>query len=174
MICNIQWAKSSIMVELEQIFTDLYDQNADAVFRLCLFKTSDREVALDLSQDIFTKLWAYLEAGNTADNPRALLYTIARNHIKDYYKKRKTPNATSLHIESFDDLVSSSDITSDKAEVEEVLMIIQKLPEKHRELIQLRYVEGLSIEEMAIIFSTRPNTLAVKIHRILQKIRETL
>ena len=72
------------MTELEQKFNELYENNADSVFRLCLFKTSNREVALDLSQDIFTKTWGYLAVGNEVENLRAFLFTVARNRIKDY------------------------------------------------------------------------------------------
>jgi RNA polymerase sigma-70 factor (ECF subfamily) len=162
------------MIEIENTFNELYEANADAIFRLCLFKTSNREVALDLSQDIFTKTWDYLQKGNQVDNLRAFLFTVARNRIKDYYKKRKTPTLSNAGIENEADLVISELDSSSLAEVNDLLKLLGTLPDDHAELLQLRYVEGLSIEEMAIIFQTRPNTLAVKIHRIVHRLREQI
>lgn len=162
------------MIELEQQFNELYASNADAIFRLCLFKTSNREVALDLSQDIFTKTWNYLVNGNEVDNLRAFLFTVARNRIKDYYKKNKTVSFTKAKIEDIDEYLPGDLVTSDRAEVAELLQIFNTLPKKHAELLQLRYVEGLQIEEIALIYNMRPNTLSVQIHRILNNLREKL
>ena len=165
---------ASSMIELEQKFNELYEANADSVFRMCLFKTSNREVALDLSQDIFTRVWGYLVDGNEVENLRAFLFTVARNRIKDYYKKKKTFSFTNAGIEDEEELLPSDSVTSDRAEHLELISIIQKLPPQHAELIQLRYIEGLPIEEIALIYNARPNTLSVKIHRILKSIREEL
>lgn len=162
------------MTELEQKFNELYENNADSVFRLCLFKTSNREVALDLSQDIFTKTWGYLVAGNEVENLRAFLFTVARNRIKDYYKKKKTYSFTKIGIDDPEEYLPSDNSASDQAHVTELLAKIQKLPSDHAELIQLRYVEGLPIEEIALIYNMRPNTLSVKIHRIVKRFREDL
>ena len=161
-------------MELEQRFNELYQQNADAIFRLCLFKVSNKEVALDLSQDIFAKTWAYLVKGNEVDNLRAFLFTVARNRIKDYYKKRKTITLQQANIDSVDDMLVTDSNSSDFAEISELLELIKTLPPEHAELLQLRYVEELPIEEIALIYNVRPNTLAVKIHRILAKIRINL
>lgn len=163
------------MTELEQKFNELYEQNADSVFRLCLFKTSNREVALDLSQDIFTKTWAYLAKGNEVDNLRAFLFTVARNRIKDYYKKRKTYSFTRIGIdEPSENFIDNSVDPTMVAELTEMIKIIQSLPNRHAELIQLRFIEGLSIEEIALIYNKRPNTISVKIHRIMNDLREQL
>ncbi len=162
------------MSELEQTFNELYEANADSIFRMCLFKTSDREVALDLSQDIFTRMWAYLVKGNEVENLRAFLFTIARNRIKDYYKKKKTITLTKAGIDGVEEFIPDSVVTSDRAEIVELIELIQNLPSQHAELIQLRYIEGLPIEEIALIYNVRPNTLAVKIHRILHSIREQI
>ena len=161
-------------MELEQRFNELYQNNADAVFRLCLFKTSNREVALDLSQDIFTKTWAYLAKGNEVENLRAFLFTVARNRIKDYYKKKKTVTLGQVQMDTLTELLPADTVTSDEAELSELIKLIKNLPEEHAELIQLRFIEDLPVEEIALIYNMRPNTLSVKIHRIVTKLRQDL
>jgi RNA polymerase sigma-70 factor (ECF subfamily) len=162
------------MIELEKSFNKLYEENADAIFRLCLFKTSNREVALDLSQDIFTKMWSYLASGKTVDNQRAFLFTVARNRIKDHYKKRKTITFSKAGLDNVAEYLSADTQTSDHSEIIELLETLQTLPDHHAELLQLRYVEGLTIEELAEIYNIRANTLSVKIHRILHSLRKNL
>ena len=46
-------------VDFEKQFLDIYKQNTDAIFRYCLLRVSDRELAKDLAQDTFMKVWQY-------------------------------------------------------------------------------------------------------------------
>ena len=41
-------------------FASVYNEEADAVFRFCLMRTSDRELALDFTQDTFMRFWCAL------------------------------------------------------------------------------------------------------------------
>ena len=69
---------------------ECYENHSDSLFRYCLYKTSDREKALDLTQDAFMKTWEYIEEGNQVKNLKSLLFTIANNLIIDFYRKKKT------------------------------------------------------------------------------------
>ena len=46
--------------ELEKLFLGIYNNESDAIFRFCLIRTSDREVALDMTQDTFMRFWRSL------------------------------------------------------------------------------------------------------------------
>src|SRR3989344_7065280 len=76
--------------DIEASFLALYEAHADAVFRRCYFKTSNREVASDLVQEAFMRVWDYLAQGKQIDNMKAFLYTVTNNLIKDWYKKKKS------------------------------------------------------------------------------------
>ena len=79
-------------------FTDIYNQESDALFRFCLSRLSDREKALELTQETFTRLWKLMLEGR-GDKPRALLYAIARNLIIDWYRRIKSVSIESLYHE---------------------------------------------------------------------------
>ena len=65
--------------KIKEIFMQSYEEFSDAIFRYALFQTSNKETALDIAQDTFTKTWQYLQKGEEIENIRAFLYRVARN-----------------------------------------------------------------------------------------------
>ncbi len=51
------------------------------------------------------------------------------------------------------------------------LLLIMKLPEKYRKVIRMRYVQDLSLKEMSLITGQSKNTIAVQMHRGLEKLK---
>ena len=81
-------------------FINIYNAESDAVFRYCLLRTSSRELSLDISQESFTRLWDSMFKNKKILNHRAFLFTITRNLIIDWYRKKRsvsieTPDAAS-------------------------------------------------------------------------------
>jgi len=75
---------------LQQKFLEAYDTYNDDIFRFCIVKVRNRDIALDIAQDTFTKTWEYLSSGKEIDNMRAFLYQVARNAIIDWSRKKKS------------------------------------------------------------------------------------
>ncbi len=125
-------------------YLKIFDKYVDAIFRFCLIKTSHTEVAEDITQEVFMQLWQALRSGNKMTNTKAFLYTIARNRVIDWYRKRKNVSLDTLQDAGFDvkdtSLQSSPKIA---AEYTELLSIIMEMKETDREVLVLRYVEGL-------------------------------
>lgn len=51
------------MDERENIFTRVYEEHADGIFRYFYYRLQDRDSALDLTQQVFSKLWVMIAAG---------------------------------------------------------------------------------------------------------------
>src|SRR4051812_6244882 len=83
-------------------FLDAYNQYADAIFRYCFYKVSNRERAADLVQDTFTKTWIYLSNGKKVANLKAFLYKTANNLIIDWFRKKKMYSLDTLEEVGFD------------------------------------------------------------------------
>ena len=64
-------------------FKEIYLQELNPIYRFCLMRTSDPEVAHDFAQDVFYRFWKAMNEGQIIKNPRSFLYTIARNIIID-------------------------------------------------------------------------------------------
>src|SRR3990167_4352630 len=76
---------------LKQEFAKAYDEFADAIFRHCYFRLSNREKAKDMMQETFMRVWSYMEKGNTIEftKIRPFLYKTASNLIIDEYRRNK-------------------------------------------------------------------------------------
>lgn len=155
-------------------FLEVYDQYADAVFRLCLSKTSNREEAKDLTQEAFTKSWEYLiRETSEVENLKAFVFTVARNLIKDYYKKKKPLLEKDLPPGTMESIPTQETATM-LSEARIMLAALGCLPEQYREVIQLHVIEGFPITEIADILEEKPNTISVRLKRGLEKMRKEL
>lgn len=161
-------------VDFEKQFLDIYKQNTDAIFRYCLLRVSDRELAKDIAQDTFMKVWQYAAKGEKIANLRAFLFTTARNLIIDYYRRKRATSLDNMMEQGFDVGVDATQSLADKFDGEKALALLGSIPEKYRDAIYLQYVEGLSVKEIAEVTLETENNISVRIHRGLQKLRSVL
>jgi len=160
---------------LEKAFLGVYEAHADAIFRYCYFKLSDRELAQDAAQEVFLRYWRYISGGKQVAFPQAFLFTTAGNYVKDQYRKKKTVPMSALDSpeddQPFDVADESGDQTRD-AEYKLALRSFAALPDDDRLLLQLRFVEDLGVKDIATLLVERENTIAVRISRALAQLRQ--
>jgi RNA polymerase sigma-70 factor (ECF subfamily) len=154
----------------EKRFLEAYDICADSIFRLCVFKTGDRETALDLTQETFTRVWNYIVSGNKIQNIPAFAFTTARNLIKDYYKKKK-PVYEHEMAGDMPDVPDEAQASEEQTEARRLLTLVYQLKDNYREVILLRYGEGMDVKEIAELLDERDNTISVRISRALDKLK---
>ena len=160
-------------------FTDIYNRESDSLFRFCLLRVSDREKALDLTQEAFNRLWSSMVIGKTIENPRALLYRVARNLIIDWYRKTKSLSLESLLGEGEDREFDPPDERATleieiNADSRRALSVLDKLELGYREVIYLRYVEDLSPKDIAEVLGLNANTVSIRITRGLAALRKLI
>lgn len=157
----------------QEIFLSAYDTYADAIFRYCNYKTSDREVALDLTQSTFCKLWIYMQEGQEIVSVRPFLYQIAGNLVIDWYRKKKSDSLENLMEHGFDppDMHNRSDAHTEYAWAMEQL---KKLDTETQELIIWRYVEDMTPKEIAALLDEKENTVSMRVYRALKQLKKLL
>lgn len=156
----------------ETAFLDLYETFADPLFRHAYFRVSDREIARDIAQESFLRMWEYLAAGNVVDNPKAFLFRIAGNLVIDHYRKKKSSSLEILQEDGFDPAGDDAETITDAAEGKKMIARLKELPEKDRDVLMMRYVEDLSIGEIASISGESANSISVRIHRATKRLKE--
>ncbi len=162
---------------IKKEFTDLYYAESDAIFRYCLLRTSEREVARDMTQDTFMRVWDVLWKKKEIRNLRAFLFTVARNLIIDWYRKKKPQSLEALaEHEEVDVFIPIEDNIQGKIEMETearyFMSKIRELESSYQHVVYLRFVEGLSPQEIAEILGESVNTVSVRTHRGLEKLRK--
>lgn len=150
----------------------MYETHADSIFRYCFFKTSDRDVALDLTQDAFMRVWDYLAGGKKIDNMNAFLFTVARNLVKDWYKKKKSKPFSHFSEGAFLDICDEHTKTEQLAEIKILFKNLSKLPENYQDVLVMRFVEDMQPREIALILGEKENVISVRINRAQKKLRK--
>ena len=158
---------------LEKMFVESFSEYSDAIFRFCLVKVSNVELAEDMTQEVFTRYWKSLKDGKQMTNTRSFLYTIANNLAKDWYKKKKA-DSLDEKMESGDAPKATVASPESMAEYHEVLALIKEMDEKDREVLLLKHVEGLPPKEIAEVLEETANTVSVRINRATKRLREKL
>lgn len=147
-------------------------------------------MARDFVQDTFTKAWSNLASeksgkgggksgahgGKDIENMRAFLYRIAGNLIIDEYRRRgsRKPQESldDLHELGFDPGEDETDSWVDQIDGEEAIKLIAQVPEPYGDEVFMRYVQSLTLEEIAEMTGESENTISVRIHRGLIKLRK--
>lgn len=165
----------------EERFLEAFEEYSDALFRHAQLRISDREKAIDLVHDTFTKVWTYVRNGHEIEQFRPFLYKVLNNLIIDEYRKRKEASLDALmDIEgvdegSFDEL-SESTAESLAATIDgrKAFEVLETLQDVYREVIILRFIDGLGPKEISALIEESENVVSVRIHRGLKLLREAI
>ena len=134
-------------------------------------KIRDRETGEDLIQETFLKTWQYLLRGGKIDVMKAFLYHVLNDLIVDEYRKHKTVSLDVLVEKGFEPNAHNPARLFDALDGKEVIILIQRLPEKYQKVVRMRYVQDLSIKEISLVTGQSRNAVAVQIHRGLEKLK---
>lgn len=157
-------------------FSKLYRECVDSIYRFAFFKVSDQELAWDIAQECFLKMWRQRQEGAVIKNDKALLYTIARNLVIDHWRQKGRKQTIGLNdvahtLKDGNDLFERQ---STKDEMEYLLKCVDKLPEDQREIVLLRYVDDLSYLEIARIIGKNPVAVRVAAHRAVKLLKKLM
>lgn len=117
-------------------FAKIYDK----IYRYCFYKVRNSEIAEDITQETFLKFFEHKHRIRHGEDI-AYLYTIAKNLCFDHFRQRQTAELTEEY--PTEDFEEQSEI---KIAIRNAL---EKLDERHREIIVLRYIGELSVNETA-------------------------
>lgn len=157
----------------ETVFAETFALYSDAIFRFCIVKVTNREMAEDMTQEVFMRYWQYLRIDQEITNVRALLYTIANNMAKDWYKKKKSDSLDDRLALGYEPVEKSAGPEL-LATYHEVLAAMADLEEKDRDVLVLRHIEGLDPKDIAEILSESANTISVRLNRATKRLQQHL
>lgn len=165
----------------EDRFLKAFDEYADALFRHAVYRLSDRERAIEIVHDTFTKVWGYIRAGHEIEAYKPFLYKVLNNLIIDEYRKRKALSLDALLAEegtdegSFEELHDGSiEELTFSLDAKKAAELIHELPPAYREVITLRFVDGLGPKEISELIEETENVVSVRIHRALRLLKERI
>ena len=142
-------------------FAELYERYYETVFRAALRVTGNPADAEDAMQTVFLRVFSRGAAEEAARRPEAYFRRAAVNAAVDVLRRRAArPEAV------FDEAAPHAAVERPLLLKEQLRRAIATLDPEEATLFLLRYVEGLSIEELAGIFGIEKNNVTVRLHRI--------
>jgi len=165
----------------EDRFLAAYEEYNDALFRHAYLRVSDRDKAIDIVHDTFTKVWSYVRSGHEIEQFRPFLYKVLNNLIIDSYRKKRESSLEALFEKdgvdegTFDEL-SENTVESLAATIDgrQAFTLLEKLSDEYREVLILRFVDGLGPKEIATLIEETENTVSVRLHRGLAQLRKRM
>jgi len=156
--------------EAERAFTEIYARYAQRTYAFILRMTNDEAASQDLLQEVFIKFYNATKQDLVFTNPSAFILVIAKNLCLNW-KRDLRP------LENLDDvLIASSDTST--VEQDELLHLInlslELLEFDYRQAFVLKYYQGCSYDEMALITGETISALKNKVWRAKEQIKKTL
>lgn len=157
----------------KEAFSRLYRELYTPIYRYIFFRVGSRAQAEDLAQTVFLKLWRELRAQKGEDLSLSWIYTVARNGVIDFWKKKKEmPLGENLEIIAGGK--TSHEIWDEQKRVEELRAALVFLSEEQREVILLKFFEGFSNAEMEKIMDKSSDAVRSLQYRALSSLRDKL
>ncbi len=144
-------------------YGELYNFYISRIRRFIAFRVPVAEDAEELAAEVFLRGWEYATS-SLVNNPPALFYRIARNVIADYYRKRHQDGG----IEEAENVADKQDIVgdlSDKQDEQRLISLIRGMKEEYRDVLVMRYLDDLSIGEIAQSLEKTAGSVRVILHR---------
>ena len=171
------------MKDIEQSFREAFERHADELFRHASLRLPDRDRALELTQECFLKVLRYVQRGEEVRELRPFLFRTLRNLIIDEYRKGKSFSLDAMLEDDDGGTIESDLLRDDTDELENAMdrydgsravLAIRKLPDMYREVLTMRYVNDLSLQEISAHIGESENVVSVRLHRGLKKLRGIL
>lgn len=130
----------------------------------------DRELARDLTQDLFMRLWASRESYDSGRPFRTWMFSIAYNMLKNEYRRRMT---VMEYMENADknEPVTETDHLEQEQRDRILRSAIGRLPEPQKVVFLLRYEEELPLTEIARVCNIPEGTVKSRLFTALTEVR---
>lgn len=154
----------------------LYDQHHDSIFKYLWLRSGDQQVAEDLTGDVFIRMMSALPNYRSTGVPfRAWLYRIAHNLIVDHFRRANL--RTTVPLEAIEESERGDDLqvaVDRRLMIERLQQALSQLDQIQREVVALRFVVGLSLQEVAQVIGRSEAAVKSLQHRGLAALRHTL
>ncbi len=168
----------------EEASAELVAEHQRTVVQLAANLLGDREEALDLSQEVFLRVFRTIHRFRGQSSLRTWIYRIAVNQARNrhrFWRRRHRGDQVSLdqHVAAHGDVLSGVDPTPDRLLAQKELATklwgaLDRLPFEQRTAIVLREVDGLSYEEIAYSLDLAVGTVKSRLTRARRALRAEL
>ncbi len=176
-----QQADDQAIIEATQgsteAFSYLYSQYMERIYNYIFFRTGSQAEAEDLTARVFLRAFNHIRSYRNMGVPfSAWLYRIAHNLVANWHrdtsKRKEVPledQITQPHTTEFPERIIEKN-----QEIMQLMGAIRKLSPERQQLLILKYVEGMSNLEIAVVMGRSEGAVKSLYHRSLESLRTAL
>lgn len=160
----------------QQAYRELFDRYWDQVYAVALKLSKSPELAKDLAQETFIRIWNYRDRLSEVQHFNAFINTLSRNLAIDHLRKKVFATANEDYlVDYFSDEASTPHEKAEYKELEQLLhRAVNHLPPQMQQVFRLSRFEGLSHAEIAMRMNITRVTSKSYMVRALGSIRQYL
>lgn len=161
----------------DDCFEIIYREYTDVLFRYGIQFTRDDNLVKDAIHDVFVKLYSDRQHLKAEANIKFYLFTCLKNRLYNLLKRELFFDKIDPEDNEYSDPEAEESITNALSQSEmqrTVRSVLSLLTDRQREIIYYRYIEELSIEEIAVLTDMNYQSVSNSIQRSLKRIRDSL
>jgi len=160
-----------------EAFTFLYERYVNRIYNYIYYRTGNPHEAEDLTSRVFYRALNHIPRYNNRGVPfSAWLYRIAHNLVANWH--RDNSRRKEVPLEDFTQLPHRSQQPEahmvDNQELEDLLQAIRRMPADRQQLLILKFVEGMSNADVAVIMMRSEGAIKSLYHRTLLALRDEI
>lgn len=151
-------------------FAKIYDKHIDKIYRFIFLKTGTKEVAEDITSQVFAKGWRKFKLqGKSIENMSAYLFQIARAEVANHYRE-----ASKFQIISVGAVEEIEDTQANITDNQDIKNILKNIDDDLQDIIIWHYVEDMGFKEIGKLLNKPEGTVRVMAYRALKELREKI
>ena len=156
-----------------EAFGKLYTIYVEQIYRYVFYQVKDKMTAEDITEEVFIKAWRAIDScKGRGETFSSWLYRIAHNYTIDVLRSRQKQLAIETEV--------TADVSYSKQEAEvrlkrrELLEAVARLPQNQKQVIILKFIEGLDNQEIGQVMNKNQGAIRVLQMRALATLRQRL
>ena len=159
----------------KQSLVELYEQHSQGIYRYAYRLIGDRDLAEECVSETFSRFLQAIKSGRgPSNNVQGYLYLVAHNWITDLYRRQRDIHESLEMDEHPDPNSNPSTLIGRELERERVRSAIRKLPFEQQRVIELRFMEELSHEDVATTLGKTVEASRALQYRAIVSLRQIL
>ena len=153
----------------------LYERYHRQLFSFLFHMTRHKEVSEDMVQNVFYRMLKYRKGFTGYGEFKTWMYHVARNTLKDHFRKDKRTNSNKS-LEDVQEILASEQFADEQLEKQQEFKTLEQamenLTDDNRELLILCRFQELKYNEIARILNTTEGAVKVRVHRALNQLKQ--
>jgi RNA polymerase sigma-70 factor (family 1) len=158
---------------VEKLFSEIFREHEQKLYTLAVRLTKSDQVAKDILQEVFMKLWEHRTSIPAIVNIEAWLYRITENKVIDFLRKASADDRLRKVIwEHIQQIVNDTEQQVEAKEYNHVIQkAIEQLPAQRRLIYQLNKEQGMSYQQIATELKLSRHTVKNQLFSAVQSVR---